>query len=74
MKKQVLILGLVLSFNAYGANDCVDGEQNCWDCGRSDSDLCTARLNGEFLITVGRKDYRKECSQINKVYWCKSII
>ncbi len=60
MKKWVLILGLVLSFNAYGANDCVDGEQNCWDCWRSDSDLCTARLNGTDLSITGTgemKDY-----------------
>ena len=53
MSKMVFILFLVLSFSSYGASDCINGEQNCWDCGKTDSDLCTARLNGTTLSITG---------------------
>ena len=61
MKKWIFVFASVLSFNTYGANDCGDDlDNNCWDCGRSDSDLCTARLNGTTLSVTGTgemKDY-----------------
>ena len=61
MKKIVFVLGLVLSFNAYAANTCGDDlDNNCWDCGKTASDNCTARLNGTSLSITGdgyMKDY-----------------
>ncbi len=53
MKKYVLIFGLVVAWNANAANDCADGEQNCWDCGKTADDLCTARLEGTNLTITG---------------------
>ncbi|MBR2300180.1 MAG: leucine-rich repeat domain-containing protein [Alphaproteobacteria bacterium] len=61
MKKYVLILGLFLSFNANAANTCGDDlDNNCWDCGKTADDLCTARLEGTNLAITGTgemKDY-----------------
>ncbi|MBR1915762.1 MAG: leucine-rich repeat domain-containing protein [Alphaproteobacteria bacterium] len=46
MKKLTFILSLILSFNAYAANTCGDDlDNNCWDCGKTASDNCTARLD-----------------------------
>ena len=53
MKKYVLILGLVVAWNANAVSDCADGEQNCWDCGKTADDLCTARLEGTNLAITG---------------------
>ncbi|MBR1914965.1 MAG: leucine-rich repeat domain-containing protein [Alphaproteobacteria bacterium] len=58
MRKWVFVLGLVFSFNAFAVSDCQDGEQNCWDCGKTDSDLCTARRNGEELKITGTGEMR----------------
>ncbi|MBR1915496.1 MAG: leucine-rich repeat domain-containing protein [Alphaproteobacteria bacterium] len=60
MRKWTLMFGLVLSFNANAANDCGAGEENCWDCGKTANDLCTARRNGSELQITGTgemKDY-----------------
>ena len=54
MRNLVFVLGLVLSFNAYAANTCGDDlDNNCWDCGKTASDNCTARVNGSTLTIVG---------------------
>ena len=47
MKKIILSICLMSFFSAssFAKSDCVDGEQNCWDCGKTENDLCTARLN-----------------------------
>ncbi|MBR2299479.1 MAG: leucine-rich repeat domain-containing protein [Alphaproteobacteria bacterium] len=58
MKKWILILCAMLSFNAKAASDCADGEQNCWDCGKTASDLCTARRIGEQLQITGSGEMR----------------
>jgi len=48
MKKLTFILSLILSFNAYAANTCGDDlDNNCWDCGKTASDNCTARLDAD---------------------------
>ncbi len=60
MRKWTLMFGLVLSFNANAANDCGVDEENCWDCGKTANDLCTARRNGSELQITGTgemKDY-----------------
>ena len=58
MRKWIFVLGLVFSFNAFAVSDCQDGEQKCWDCGKTDSDLCTARRNGEELKITGTGEMR----------------
>lgn len=47
MKKLILSISFILcfSFDAMAKSDCESGEQNCWDCGKTEADLCTARLN-----------------------------
>ncbi|MBR1915913.1 MAG: leucine-rich repeat domain-containing protein [Alphaproteobacteria bacterium] len=63
MKKMVYILSLALSFNTYASNDCGDDLNiNCWDCGKTQSDNCTARLDGTKLTITSTnngqmKDY-----------------
>ena len=79
MKKILFILIAFLTFNAYAANDCQDGEQNCWDCGKTSADLCTARLNGTELSITGTgdmKDYTLEGRHddaISDVPWGQDI-
>ncbi|MBR1915688.1 MAG: leucine-rich repeat domain-containing protein, partial [Alphaproteobacteria bacterium] len=58
MKKILFVLIAFLTFNVYAANDCQDGEQNCWDCGKTDSDLCTARKIGNELQITGTGEMR----------------
>ena len=63
MKKYILALGLVLSFNVNASNDCGDDlNNNCWDCGKTEADNCTARLDGTKLTIISTnngqmKDY-----------------
>ena len=57
MKKTLLITGLMagiimLSFNTHAANDC-GSEGNCWDCGQTPEDSCTARIIGTTLYISG---------------------
>ena len=63
----VFVLCFILSNQAYGANDCGSSEWNvsCFDCGKTASDHCTARLDGTKLTVVGKdnaqmKDYSRE--------------
>ncbi len=58
MKRIVLIFAVLMAFNAKAASDCADGEQNCWDCGKTASDLCTARRIGEELQITGSGEMR----------------
>ncbi len=54
MKKWFFILLASLPFGADAANTCGDDlGNNCWDCGRTSNDLCTARLNGTSLAITG---------------------
>ncbi len=56
MKKSVFIFCLILSFNTFAANTCGDDlGNNCWDCGKTVSDNCTARLdaNTKKLSIIG---------------------
>ncbi|MBR1373945.1 leucine-rich repeat domain-containing protein [bacterium] len=42
------ILAFFISLNisvSHAQSDCEAGEQNCWDCGKTENDLCTARLD-----------------------------
>jgi len=51
--------------NVHALSNCVQGEQNCWDCGKTENDLCTARLNGTELKITGTgemRDYDAEWS------------
>ena len=54
MKKCALILAIMFSFNANAANICGDDlGNNCWDCGKTTADNCTARLDGTKLTIEG---------------------
>ncbi|MBR2299240.1 MAG: hypothetical protein IJ870_01540 [Alphaproteobacteria bacterium] len=54
MKKCALILGLFTAITANAANTCGDDlDNNCWDCGKTAADNCTARLDGTKLTIEG---------------------
>ena len=54
MRKYVLVFGVILSFNAFASNNCGDDlNNNCWDCGKTEADNCTARLDGTKLTIEG---------------------
>ena len=52
---------MLLSFNATAAHNCGDDlGNNCWDCSKTEADLCTARKTGKELSITGTgqmKDY-----------------
>ena len=58
MKKLILTVSLMLSSPAFALSDCANGEQNCWDCGKTESDLCTARKTGNELKITGTGEMR----------------
>ncbi|MBR2300131.1 MAG: leucine-rich repeat domain-containing protein [Alphaproteobacteria bacterium] len=68
MKKWILAFSLILCFNANAANTCGDDlNNNCWDCGKTDADNCTARLDGTKLTITGdgnMADYSPSWGQI----------
>ena len=41
----VAVLSINMVSESQAASDCAEGEQNCWDCGKTAADLCTARLD-----------------------------
>ena len=45
MKKILIFLFCILPLSVQAKSDCETNEQNCWDCGKTENDLCTARLN-----------------------------
>ena len=54
MQKYILIVAIMLSFNVNAANTCGDDlDNNCWDCGKTAADNCTARLDGTKLTIEG---------------------
>ncbi|MBR6327738.1 MAG: leucine-rich repeat domain-containing protein [Alphaproteobacteria bacterium] len=64
MKKLILILMVMFGFKVYAANTCGDDlNVSCWDCGKTETDLCTAKKEGTKLIITGTGDmkdyYRK---------------
>lgn len=81
MKKQIVTIGLILSFDTYAANVCPQGTLNisCWDCGATQSDLCTAQLeNNKLTITGSGKmiEYKVNDNlgaQLEYAPWPKSI-
>ncbi|MBR6327973.1 MAG: leucine-rich repeat domain-containing protein, partial [Alphaproteobacteria bacterium] len=68
MKKSVFALGLMTSallscHHALAVSTCTADEENCWDCGKTASDSCTARLNGTNLTITGSgemMDYKSQ--------------
>ena len=62
MKKLLFILTLTLNFNTYAANTCGDDlDNNCWDCGKTASDICTARLDtATQKLTITGDGYMKD--------------
>jgi len=54
MQKYILIVAIMFSFNVNAANTCGDDlDNNCWDCGKTAADNCTARLDGTKLTITG---------------------
>ena len=50
MKKIFLITLLaILATHSFAKSNCATGEENCWDCGKTSNDSCTARLIGTEL-------------------------
>ena len=45
MKKILIFLFCILPLSVHAKSDCGANETNCWDCGKTENDLCTARLN-----------------------------
>ncbi|MBR1915652.1 MAG: leucine-rich repeat domain-containing protein [Alphaproteobacteria bacterium] len=61
MNKCFFVFGLILSFNLNAANTCGDDlGNNCWDCGKTVSDSCTARLDPDTkALTITGDGYMK---------------
>ncbi|MBR2300136.1 MAG: leucine-rich repeat protein [Alphaproteobacteria bacterium] len=57
MKNTLMIISaLLFSLPAFASNDCAENEENCWDCGKTANDLCTARKDGTKLTITGSGD------------------
>lgn len=74
------MLVLFVSLNtsvSYAKSDCEVGEANCWDCGKTEDDLCTARLDtaNKALSITGTgemRDYPSERYDRPKAPWGKT--
>ncbi len=62
MRKLLFALCFVLTYETYAANTCGDDlDNNCWDCGKTDSDNCTARLDPDTKkLTITGDGYMRD--------------
>ena len=68
----VFTASAVFTWNANAANDCTAAEiadGNCWDCGKTENDSCTARLSGTTLSIVGTGEMKDYGWSSNKAPW-----
>ena len=58
MKKILIFLFCILPLSVHAKSDCGANETNCWDCGKTENDLCTARKSGNNLTITGAGEMR----------------
>ena len=67
----IFLIQMIWTSNVQALSDCAQGETNCWDCGKTENDLCTARLNNRELKITGTGDMR-DYGYLNWAPWCNA--